>query len=191
MIDRIEMKYFRIQLDPSYVSWYLSQPVDDNQQHVDARLFTYGEEFVGSLPREIPVGESGPRADFNFAAFDMLVVKESINAAIAAAFNPRIQRFPVQIEGGIAGYEILNVLEVVECFDFEKSKFTVRSESDGNPVQAKDLFGVYKLRIDPARAAGHAIFRIAEWSVAVIISEDVKNLFERLNVSGVKYVEVA
>jgi hypothetical protein len=154
------MKYFRIQLDPRYVSWYLSGPVDENRQRVDPRLFTYGEEFAGPLPSEIPVGEGGPRADFNFAAFDMLVVNESINAAIAAA--PRIQRFPVQIEGGIAGYEILNVLEVVECFDFEQSKFTVRTESDGNPVQAADLFGVFKLRIDPARATGHAIFRVAE-----------------------------
>jgi hypothetical protein len=185
------MKYFRIQFDPNYACCFLGDPVDENRQPVDPRLFTYAEEFVGPLPIEVPVVEGGPRADFNFAAFSMLVVKESINAAIAAAFNPRIQRFPVQIEGGIAGYEILNVLEIVECFDFEQSKFMVQPGFVGKPERAADLFGVFKMRIDPARAAGHAIFRVAEWRVAVIISEDVKNLFERLNVSGVEYVEVA
>jgi hypothetical protein len=46
------------------------------------------------------------------------------------------------------------------------------------------------MRIDPAKVGGAHIFRPWGWTVALIISEDLKQALEAEGITGTRFVEV-
>jgi hypothetical protein len=184
-------KYYELLADPAaFPRWYLKSPIDPSGKEVDPRLFTQGVP-VGSLPAlRLPLRRSGPEVDFNFCDFDMVVTPASINAELEALVGPAIQRVPVMVDAKAAEYEILNVCELVSCFDESRSLFTKWTDADGRPDKIGHFRMVVKLKIDPLLADGHHLFRMAGWPIALIASQEVKRLFESRNLSGLKYEQV-
>lgn len=94
---------------------------------------------------------------------------------------------PVSISDGSTDFELLNVTDIVDCIDREKSDFVSWTEADGRPDKTGQFRMFSKLRIDVLRAIGHHIFRIKGWGVALIASQDVVDIFKRLEVTGVSF----
>jgi hypothetical protein len=184
-------KFYRLIADPAATSrWYLKSPIDPSGNEVDPRLFTQGVP-VGSQPAlRLPLRRKGDEVGFNFCDFDMVVTPATVNAELEALAGRAIQRIPVRIDATTTQYEILNVCELVPCFDESRSLFTKWTDADGRPERVGQLRMVAKLKIDPSRADRHHLFRLAGWPIALIASQEVKSLFESRNMSGLKYEQV-
>jgi hypothetical protein len=109
---------------------------------------------------------------------------------LEALAGPAIQRVPVTVEGQGAEFEILNVCELVQCVDERRSLLTKWTAADGRPEKVGQFRMIAKLKINPAAASGHHIFRVAGWPIALIASEEVKKLLEARDVSGLKFERV-
>lgn len=181
-------KFYCIDVDPSATSrWYLKAPVDPSGIEIDPRIFTRGLPVASFPCLSIPLRRKGDIVDFNFCDFDMVVVSAELNTELAALVGETIQRIPVRIDGCDRQFEILNVTDLVECVDEAASTFMKWTEADGRPDKVGQYRMFTKLRIDPHIASEHHFFRVSGWPIALIASEQVKNLFEARNILGVKF----
>lgn len=184
-------RYYELVADPSAVSrWYLKSPLTPDGNEVDPRLFTQGLHVDHQPHLTLPVRRDGDEVQFNFCDFDMVVTPSAINEALELLVGPVAQRFRVAIEGCQDSYEILNVCDLVKCVDESRSLFAKWTEVDGRPEKVGHFRMFAKLKIDPVAAAGHEIFRISGWPIALVVSEKVKSFFEENNVSGLKFERV-
>lgn len=183
--------FYRLLADPKAVKrWYLKAPLDASGNELDARVFTQGLRYLGALPLMIPLRRYGDLVDFNFGDFDMVVTPAKINAEIERQLGPQVQRISVEIESGNKDFEILNVLDVVRCIDKQSSEFTIWTENDGRPDKTGQFRMITQLRIDANAAEGHCLFRIAEWPITLIASEDIKKILESNVTTGVAFEPV-
>jgi len=181
-------KFYRLLADPSATSrWYLKAPMDPSGNEVDPRTFTQGVVVRSFPPLIIPLRRSGEAVDFNFCDFDMIVTPAKLNAKLNELVGPAVQRIPATVNARGDQFEILNVCELVDCIDEAKSEFSKWMKTDGRPDKVGEFRMILKLRIDPTAAAGHHIFRVGGWPIALVASEQVKNLFEANRVTGLKY----
>jgi hypothetical protein len=177
-------QYFRIEPNPQLAgAWFLSDPRSDRNLPIDPRAFTEGRLVDGDKPASVNIRVGGPQLDFNFGAFDMVVARTEVVDKLQAKFDVPLQRFAVSV-GEETGYEVVNVLDRIPCFDRSASVFTTK-EGDGDPLRM-----VVKLRIVTDRARGHHMFRLDEWPTALIVSEDVKRHFEVGKITGVVFSPV-
>jgi hypothetical protein len=206
--------FYDLVIDPALEScWFLKAPRDSAGNEIDPRIFTEGdpvdlqlpstnsgagrlrtrnyfEPVDAPLPLSIPVRWLGPPLDFNFAAFDMIVTPRTLNEELEALVGPAIQRIPVTVEGQGDKFEILNVCECVKCIDDSRSDVERWTAEHGRPEKIGQYLMFVDLKIDPAIARGHHIFRLAGWEIALIASEKVKRLFEARKVTGLGYRRV-
>ena len=94
------------------------------------------------------------------------------------------------MEGHAGPYFILNTLRVIRCID-EARCVEVRyfTPEDGQPEKVGQYRVVSGMRIDPAKVEGARIFRPWGWTVALVVSEDLKQALEREGVTGTKFTE--
>ncbi|MDX8399208.1 MAG: hypothetical protein R8K20_03050 [Gallionellaceae bacterium] len=184
-------KFYRIVIGSKADAWwYLQSPLDAKGREIDAREFTYGTRYIGDTPLQVPLGHYGEHVDFNFADFDMIVIPAKINDEMERKLKVQVQRFPVVIESGIQGYEILNVLDLVTCIDEDNSVFSKWTKKDGIPHMVGKYRMFPRLQINPKMAEGHHLFILAEWKVALIASEVMKNFLEDRAVTGIEFEPV-
>lgn len=184
---------FRLLADPRSASrWHLGTPVDAGGLDVDPRLFTQGERVSEQGALRVPLRRPGEVVSFNFADFDMVVTLAAVNARLEELAGSDVQRIPVNVLHRSADqFEILNVCRVVSCIDESRSEFLQWGAADGRPEKVGTYRMITKLVVRPDAASAHDIFRIAEWPIALVVSERVRDLFEEMQVSGVKFQKVS
>lgn len=181
-------KFFRLTADPSAISrWYLGGPIDASGTAVDPRSFTQGVRTTSSAALTIPLRRQGEQIDFNFGDFDMIVTPAELNAELGDLVGETIQRIPVRIGECDGKFEILNVLDLVDCFDEAASQFTRWIDADGRSDKLGEYRMITRLRIDAAAASGHHLFRLRAWPIALIGSKTVKDMLQHRRVSGLKF----
>ena len=72
----------------------------------------------------------------------------------------------------------MNILGIVDCSDMEQSEYDPRSER-----YAREFT---KLVIDPEKARGVNMFRLAERPTLVIVDDQVKQCLETSGVKGIR-----
>ena len=183
--------FYELLADPDALPrWYLKSPLGPSGSEVDPRLFTQGVPVDPQPPLRLPVRQNGNEVGFNFCDFDMVVTPARVNAELEALIGVAIQRIPVTVDARTTEYEILNVCDLVPCFDESRSVFTKWTDDDGRPDKIGRLRMVAKLKIDPALADGHHLFRVAGWPLALVASQEMKSFFEAKGLSGVMYERV-
>ncbi len=183
--------YYELLTDPEATSrWYLKSPVDSEGHEIDPRLFTQGLRVDHQPSLAVPLRRQGNPLDFNFCDFDMIISPASLNEAIESVAKNAIQRIPVTADNRENEFEILNICNLIDCVDESRSLLTKWTVADGRPEKAGQFRMIANLKINPAAASGHDIFRVAGWPIAVVVSEKIKTIFEERNVSGLKYERV-
>jgi len=184
-------QFYRVLPDPkANQRWYLKSPVDSNGQEVDPRSFTSCNRYESVLPLRLPIRRDGKPVAFNFCDFDMIVTQKYLNNALQDLVGNSIQRIPVEVDASEEKYEILNVLDAVECISEGRSEFTKWTEDSGRPDKIGQFRMITKLFIDPEKARAHTIFRVKEWKIALIIDESVKRLLEKNSASSIIFQPV-
>lgn len=126
--------------------------------------------------------------DYNEEGFGTPLVRKRLADAVAPIAGADIQRIPATVEGDVGEWEILNVLACVDCIDHGRSQITYYPDND--PRYPRKPRGVLELIISPAKASGYHMFRVSDWRVAVLVSEQVKDAVEAIGATGVQFTPV-
>lgn len=171
--------------------WTLHGPIAANGEQADARVFTVCEQQSQSTDFHFVIAKPGRQLSFNFASFLMVVSEARLNQAMETRFSVRNQRVPVSIIDNATQFEILNVLDCVDCIDENRSRLVrwTREETITDPVRSSRLKYrmIFNLVIDPAKAEGHDLFRVKGWDFALICSGPLKSFLSQVGVEGIYY----
>ncbi|HZI12544.1 MAG TPA: DUF1629 domain-containing protein [Myxococcus sp.] len=186
-------RYFKLS-DDVYLPgrWSLGHPVDSSGRQLDDPWqFRVGAPAQLKEGVTVPVEHPGKPADFSHAAFSIPIVHARV-AAIFTTLAPReVELIPVHIDSRPGPYFILNALHAVKCIDDAASEeVQYWTEEDGLPDKVRTYFSVAGMRIDPSKVGDAKVFRTWGWTVALIVSEDIKQALERANVTGTHFKEV-
>lgn len=132
--------------------------------------------------------EEGELRDFNLTFNNIPLVSEKFKRLL----DPLVGNAVQFIRTDLAGEKlfVLNVLERCDAMDLDNCIVTRRKRS-GPAGEANVITGVIKLRIDPARAAARPIFRLENWSIPIIVSEQIQKLAVKEGISGVVFERVS
>lgn len=186
------MRYFRLS-DDVYLPgrWELGRLSDQRGEEVWPALLMRGEPAHIEGRIKTPVEIAGKPLDFSHAAMGIPVVHVRTASVFKELAAEDVQFFPVDIEGYPEQYLILNVTRVVKCIDDQASE-EVRywKPEDGRPEKTGQYRAVSGMRIDPTKVGDAKVFRTWGWTVALIVSEDIKEALEHAGITGVKFKEV-
>ncbi|CAM3131306.1 hypothetical protein COSO111634_03215 [Corallococcus soli] len=98
---------------------------------------------------------------------------------------------PVEVAGHPGPYSILVARRLVRCIDDAASTEVILwAPEDGRPERVGQYRDVDGMRIDPGLVGDAQVFRTWGWSIALIVSEDLKEALERIHATGVRFTEV-
>ena len=87
--------------------------------------------------------------------------------------------------GGQSGIVVLNAARVIRCVDEQRSEFVEWTEPDERSDKLGKHQSISELVLVRSRIPIDAhFFRIKDWTVALIVSEVVKNAMERIGCCG-------
>lgn len=190
----MRMKYYRL-LDELYKPadrWFLRSlnVVDANKISVWKFVSPAKVDLPDGEKLKMSIRESGRPLDFTFADFDVLVVNEKV----AFMLNEKeCQLIPVEIEGIKDGhsYFVVVLLNSIDCIDESKSDFEKWTKDDPiRPDKAGEYKGIYELFVDPQKIGNNTIFRLGKSDNMIIVSEDLKQKFEKNSITGIKFKAV-
>jgi hypothetical protein len=176
------------QLIPNMLTgcWVLGSLRDESGQPVDERLFIRGEKVELNGALLFSVSLEGRPVDYTRAIFNVPVVRPRVADLIEAQGPNQIQRIAVQVDGHAEPFEIVNILRKLDCIDTTITKIRTWTRAE-----IPRLEGTYKavdwLRIDREKARGAHIFRIDEWPIPVIVSQQMRESFEEAGITGITY----
>jgi len=106
-----------------------------------------------------------------------VLVNEKVKKLLEEQTTTIINYIPLKVDK--YDYWLLNIINHLDCFDYENSEFTVFD--NGKP----DKITKAKFHLEKIPEIG--VFRIKEKPVPLFITEKLKNIFEEAGVTGVKY----
>ncbi|WP_225409275.1 imm11 family protein [Stigmatella hybrida] len=190
----MERRYFDLH-DDVYIQgrWELGDPTDSQDREVDDPWqFADGRPVRIEEPLRVPVTHPGTPLDFSLAGIGVTPIVHKRVASLLAELAPDdVQLIPVELEGQPEPYCILVATRAIRCIDDQASaEVKYWKPEDGQPDRVGEYRAVHGMRIDPAKVGDAKVFRPWGWTVALIVSEDIKEALERAGVTGVKFTEV-
>lgn len=185
------MRYFRLLDDMSVRMrnrWHIGELLAPDGREIALRD---GARFDDTIALHAEVHHVGYVLDFCNTTFGIPIATRELAAAIADIAGSDVQCIPVAISGQ-TGRFILHALHIVRCVDEHRSCF--ERFMDNDPVRP-DLAGQYqsvtKLVLDRSAIPTDAhFFRIKDWEVALIVSEKIKVMMERVGCFGAEFTEI-
>jgi len=188
------LRYFELFDDVSVPGrWELNDPTDQSGREVaNPWMFRKGEPVQFEERLRVPLTRPGRPLDFSMAGIGVTPVIHAKVAAILTQLAPAdVQLLPVDVASQSEPYFIANVTRVVRCIDDEASE-EVRywKPEDRRPEKVGKYRAVSGMRIDPTKVGDAKVFRTWGWTIALIVTEDIKEALERAGITGVKFKEV-
>jgi len=187
-------RYFDLSDDMSvHGRWLLGDPTDsqgceveDPWQFADGCLVQVEERL------KIPIRHPGKPLDFSLAGVGVTPIVHERVASIFAELAPDdVQAIPADIDGESEPYSILVATRLVRCIDDQSSaEVKYWKPEDGRPDRVGEYRAVHGMRIDPTKVGDAKVFRTWGWSIALIVSEDIKEALECAGVTGCQFKEV-
>ncbi|NTX38708.1 hypothetical protein HUA78_30100 [Myxococcus sp. CA033] len=186
-------RFFKL-TDDVYISgrWELGHPLDHEGRKLDDPWqFRIGQRAQSDERIKIPIKISGKPLDYSHAAFSIPVVHARVASLFTEVAPDDVQLIPVEIDSQSAQHFILNATRLVKCID-DAACEEVRywTLEDGMPEKVGTYSSVSGMRIDTAKAEGAKVFRTWGWTVALIVSEEIKEALERAGLTGAKFTDV-
>jgi hypothetical protein len=158
---------------------------------VDPWVFTEGAPIPNPGLLKLPVDHPGKSLDFSLTGLAIPVVHVRVAAVFAELAPEDVQLFPVEIQGQPDQFCILVATRAIRCIDDAACKeVELWTPEDGRPEKVGEYRDVYGMRIDASKVGDIQVFRTWGWTVALIVSEEVKDALERIGATGTKFQEV-
>jgi len=85
----------------------------------------------------------------------------------------------------------MNAIHLIKCIDETATEEIERwTPEDGRPDKIGKYRAVYGMRIDPSKVGGAKVFRTWGWSVALVVSGEIKDALEAAGITGLEFKEV-
>lgn len=186
-------RYFDIS-DDVYVPgrWQLGTPTDlQGRELDDPWMFRMGRPVPKLERLRVPIDGPGKPLDFSLAAFSTPVVHRRVASLFEEIAPDDVQTVPVEIQGQADAFRILVATKLLKCIDDKASKeVRLWTPEDGRPEKVGQYRDVRGLRIDPSKVGDAQVFRTWGWSVALIVSEELKDALVRLGATGLDFEPV-
>lgn len=185
------MDYYRLQNDLHYPRrWFLGEVNFDGEWDF-WKYLSAGEVETPNKELLVTVTEEGIPLDFTMADFELLVVNEKVTDLID---KDEIQLIPIKISGYTSEnpYYLMVIKNQVDCVDEEKSDFDRWEINDPiRPDKAGQYKTFYKLFVNKEHCNDHNIFRIKGYNSIIVVSDNLKKIFEKYRILGVKYKKIS
>lgn len=158
--------------------WYLDSVASASGEWLGTALSS-ATRFNGPVPLKVGIYRPGPPLELTIAD-DELVVNQRVARILDGVASADIQLIPAVISSYPERYFVVNTLYEPDCIDERRTADARRyTAEDGHP----DRIGQFKcatgMKIDPARAGGHDIFRPWGWAVAIVVSAKVADALRK------------
>jgi uncharacterized protein DUF1629 len=183
------MKYYQVFTDldqPSH--WSLGKPVISGTGSV--WQFSQGGTLDASPLGKIvfPVKARGRDGEIVVSPFDVVVAIGRSADVIRQAAPNDVQFVPAELDDGTAVL-IINILNVIDCFDFDRSGFT-RFPADYWQVDKRGKPNmVLNLRIRKEMVGSQQVFRVMHWEGAIVCSEGLLAALAAADVTGLRAMQ--
>jgi len=189
----VPKRYFELEQD-LYIPgrWYPGSPVDEQGQEADVWMFRHGEPVVLPTRLRVPLYRPGKPVDFSTTSIGATPLLHPRVASVFAELAPDdMQLFPVEVEGQPEPYFLLNVTRMMKCIDDNACEEVLYwKPADGRPDKTGKYRNVVGLRIAKSLVGDVKVFRTWGWTIALIVSEDLKEALDRTGATGMKFTEV-
>jgi len=189
------MKYYELD-DDKYIQgrWHLRFPLADESGRAelfDIWRFNEGRHLRIEHPIRMSVKPMGLALEYSHAMGVPVVHPRVVSLFSRLHLEKEVQFIPVEVEGQVEPYFILNALQIIRCIDEARTEqvFHWRPE-DGEPDRVGQYKNVRGLKVDPARVGKAHIFRPWGWDGVLIVSERVKSAMREAGITGPEFVEV-
>jgi hypothetical protein len=184
-------RFFRLADDVNVPQrWHLAMPRDRQGLKVDDGQFRLGFPVHLKERLRIPVEIAGAPLDFTEAGIMIPVVHVRVASMFAELAPDDVQLIPVDVEGQPDQYLILVATRLIRCIDEKASRIRLWTHEDGLPDMVGQYASVRDLRIEKAKVGGAKVFRPEGWTVALIVSGEIKNALDRMGAIGTRFEEV-
>ncbi|MBJ6765017.1 hypothetical protein JGU66_30000 [Myxococcaceae bacterium JPH2] len=172
--------------------WYLGTPTDAEGHDQGSWLFMRGEPVEVKSRLRVPFYRAGKPLDFSLADAGAIPIVHVQVASLLKEMAPDgVQLFPVDIDQQPEQFCLVNVTRLVKCIDDQASEeVEYWMPEDGRPEKTGKYRAVAGMRIDPSKVGDAKIFRPWGWTIALIVSEEIKTALERIGTTGMKFREV-
>lgn len=157
---------------------------------VDTYRYRRCQRVYDLRPVPVEIQVSGKPIDF----YDMVLSGPVLSKRLADCWQsiaPQdIQRIPATVEGDNNEWEVIVVLNSIDCIDHKRSKITSYFPLDHPDFPGKPRAVLY-LILDPDCIGGHHIFRPKGWESMIVVSETIKNAMEAMGATGIEYWNVS
>jgi hypothetical protein len=187
------LRYFRLRDDMKIPGrWALGAPLNTKGREIDPWQFEKGRVLEFEFTPRFPVLARGVPLEFSSAAFGLpLVHLRFVQIFERLDSRHEVQFIPAHIEGFSEPYFILNALRTLRCIDEARSEEIEHWKPEhGKPQRVGEYRSVHGLKIDSAKIEDADIFRTWGWSVALIVSENLKQVLEGERITGPKFTAV-
>ncbi|MFP2928079.1 imm11 family protein [Pyxidicoccus sp. 3LG] len=183
--DLSEDVYLPGRWTPGHPTDASGRPLDDPWQ------FRVGAPAKLKTGIRIPIDRPGKPLDFSHAAFSIPIIHARVASIFTTLAPNDVELIPVEIDLQPAQHFILNAVHALKCIDDTASEdVQYWTEEDGLPEKVGTYFSVAGMRIAPAKVGNAHLFRPWGWTVALIVSEHIKQALEDADVTGTKFKEV-
>ncbi|HXT17112.1 MAG TPA: DUF1629 domain-containing protein [Gemmatimonadaceae bacterium] len=170
--------------------WFLGHARDSAGAEFDVRRLTVGVPSSYSGELNLAMRRVGRSLDFTFSDFDLPILRAQLAARLRDAAPNDIQLFPVRIDDVDEKFDAINVVSKRAAIDEQNSIIERWSASDGAPEKIGQYFMINKLRVDAEKIDGASVFRLDSWEIALIVTEEIRNLLLSEETTGVNFIAV-
>ena len=177
------MSYYELTDDINYPNrWYLGDiAFSDNWElakHLDPK-----REYEIELYRE------GSEMDYTCnEAYGVSVVSKKFKEALVGVAGVTFAKANIIGIRQDREFYIMAVPKELECINEEESEFTKFEVNDPvRPDKAGEYRGFFKMAVNPEKCAGFNMFRIKGFSIAIVVSEEVKQKLKSAGVLGTQF----
>ncbi|EMO70807.1 hypothetical protein LEP1GSC120_2183 [Leptospira santarosai str. 200702252] len=129
--------------------------------------------------------ESGKLGDLVVTGLPGLLISKKFKSVLESAGVKNVEYIPATIfdshlKISFADYFIANIIGLVDCIDFKRSKLTMRAAF---PDKIRDID---KLYIDESKTNNLPIFRLARRMTLILISDSLRDILESAKLQGVE-----
>jgi hypothetical protein len=183
------MRYFRL-LDDVHVParWHLGEVTTSGATAPD---FLGASRLPSGMGARVVISHPGKRLDFCLTSFGVPVAKKELGDLVASIAGDDVQLAPLLV-GADSDFVVIHARRHVACLDEKRSEFVKWTDRDHRADLAGRYRMVTKLIVDAQRIPSKAhVFRIDGWPIALIASQDVKDIMQRAGCLGAKFEEVS
>lgn len=173
--------------------WVLGLPVLASGGELDDPwMFSDGRSLLDPGPLKTSPSRDGPQRSFSVANSGRTPIADERIASVFRELAPDdVQVFPIDVEGSTKSFYIINATKRFKCVDEANCREVQIYPPGGVATERVGTYrAIYGLRIDTSKTENARVFRIQGYQSALIVSEEIKNAFEKIGNLGVHFERV-